>query len=94
MLLILAGSLFVFFLREVSLARRQSAELAQMVNDYEKNAYPAMEKFRDKLQQFTQTHPDFAPIYTKYFGSSDGLPGANGGRGNTSPARLPPVPGR
>src|SRR5215813_7389492 len=63
MFIVLAGSLFVFSLREVSLARRQVAELTQVVAEYEKNAVPLMEDFRAKLQVFARTHPDFAPVY-------------------------------
>src|SRR5438105_14489035 len=74
MLFILTGSLFVFFLREVSLARRQIAELTQVVTEYEKNSVPVMEDFRAKLQVFMRSHPDFSPIYAKYFGSSNAAP--------------------
>jgi hypothetical protein len=69
-LIILAGSLFVFFLREVSLARRQITELTQAVAEYEKNTVPVMEEFRGKLRAFAATHPDFNPIYRKYFGTN------------------------
>ena len=98
MLLILSGSLFVFFLRELSLARRQVQELAQVVSDYEKNTFPIMENFRSKLQAFAQTHPDFNPIYAKYFGAPTGsaMPGGSKLRptSNASPARLPPTGNR
>jgi hypothetical protein len=99
MLFILSGSLFVFFLREVSLARRQTIELRQVVADYEKNAYPMMESFRIKLQAFAQTHPDFNPIYARYFGTTNAsAAGPSSAKSppssNVSPARLPPPIGR
>jgi len=97
MIIILTGSLFVFFLREVSLARRKVAELTQVVTEYEKNAVPLMEDFRTKLQVFARTHPDFAPVYAKYFGTNSANFGSATGRpqplnsstGSTN-VRLPP----
>ena len=97
LLLILSASLFVFFLRELSLARRQIGELTQVITEYEKNALPVMEDFRSKLQQFSRTHPDFGPIYTRYFGSSNSAPlTPAGARPQPAPAgpngaRLPPT---
>jgi hypothetical protein len=87
MMVILAGSLFVFFLREVSIARRQIAELTQVVADYEKNAVPLMEDFRAKLQVFARSHPDFVPIYTRYFGTNPAPAAAS-----LPAASLPAVP--
>lgn len=96
LLAVLTGSLFVFFLREVSLARRQMSELSQVVLEYERTAAPVMEEFRSKLQIFTQDHPDFAPIYRKYFGGTN-VPGGSAvapGRAqplsNSTGVRLPP----
>ena len=97
LLLILTGSLFVFFLREVSIARRQINELTKVVTDYQKNVFPVMEDFRTKLQAFAKTHPDFAPIYAKYFGTNAPPAGSASGRAqpltNPSAARLPPSGG-
>jgi hypothetical protein len=98
-LLILTGSLFVFFLREVSLARRQVVELSQVVADYEKSGFAArLENFRVQLQSFTQTHPDFNPIYSRYFGTSSvSQPSPaprSGPASNLTGPRLPPTPGR
>jgi hypothetical protein len=98
LLVILTGSLFVFFLREVSIARRQIADLTQVVVDYEKNAVPLMEDFRTKLQVFARTHPDFNPIYLKYFGSTNAAPLTRSTPRtqplgtNPNAARLPPSP--
>lgn len=90
MIVILAGSLFVFFLRETSIARRQITELTQVVADYEKNAVPLMEDFRAKLQVFARSHPDFAPIYTRYFGTNPAPAAAVGPVAPT--AAVPAVP--
>jgi hypothetical protein len=86
MILLLAGSLFVFFLRELSIARQQTEELSKVVADYEKNTAPNVEKFRKALQAFAQTHPDFAPIYSRYF-SSNSVASSNNDDSNV---RMPP----
>jgi hypothetical protein len=91
MLVILSGSLFVFFLRETSLARRQIAELSQVVAEYQKTAAPVMEEFRTKLLAYTKTHPDFGPIFSKYFGTNSLTAGPNRAQpfGETPAARMP-----
>jgi hypothetical protein len=94
MFVILTGSLFVFFLREVSLARRQINELTQVVAEYEKNAVPLMEDFRTKLQVFARSHPDFQPIYTRYFGMSNASPSAASPGGKAQPAGANPAGAR
>jgi hypothetical protein len=95
MVVVLSGALFVFFLREVSLARRQIVELTQIVGDYQQNVLPRMEAFRAGLEAFTRTHPDFAPIYTRYFGTNATPLTQAPGRPKPAPAnpnaaRMPP----
>ena len=94
MIVVLSGSLFVFFLREVSLARRQVRELNQVVADYEKSAVPLMDDFRNKLQAFTKSYPDFGPIFLKYFGTNAAAVAPSAVRAqpltNPNAARLPP----
>jgi hypothetical protein len=95
MIIVLTASLFVFFLRELSLARRQIAELTQGIAEYEKTAVPVMEDFRGKLQAFARVHPDFAPVYTKYFGTNAAPLGQSPAKAqplatNNGPVRLPP----
>jgi hypothetical protein len=92
LLVILTFSLFVFFLRETSLARRQIAEMAQFVAQYEKGEGRAINDFRIKLQGFAKTHPDFVPVYNKYFGSNTPAGGPNSAQpvGEPPSARMPP----
>ena len=89
--MILTGSLFVFFLRESSIARRQIGQLAQAVAEYDRTAVPLMKDLRNKLQAFAQTHPDFVPIYTKYFGVASG-PASSPGSVPAKPVNAPRLP--
>ncbi|MDA1274446.1 MAG: hypothetical protein O2960_10410 [Verrucomicrobia bacterium] len=66
-LVILAGSLSIFLLREVSLVRQQVRELNQFASTYETTTVPMMRDFRYKLIEFARLNPDFAPILSKYF---------------------------
>jgi hypothetical protein len=94
-LLVLTGSLFLFLLREVSHIRRQTRELTQFVENYEKNSLPAMLEFRNKLQEFSQTHPDFKAILARYMGPSNSIPGraqGNAESDDANPARMPVMP--
>jgi hypothetical protein len=88
LLMVLTGSLFVFFLREVSLARRQIGDMTNAIVEYEKTSVPLMEDFRTKLQGFARTHPDFNPVYTKYFGSNS----APSSQSQSSPRAQPVAP--
>jgi hypothetical protein len=102
-LIVLTGSLFVFFLKEASIARREVTEYTRAVADFQKNTVPVITDFRAKLEAYSRSHPDFIPIYTKYFGATNlasatalSNPGDAKGQAQpgASPARLPPVPGR
>lgn len=70
MLLILTGSLSVFFMREISIARKQITELTRVVVEYEKSGAPVVADLRAKMQAFARSHPEFAPIYARYFGTN------------------------
>lgn len=72
--LVIAGSLFLFLLREISLARRQAHQLDQYVTEYETRSLPVMEDFRLKLENYSHNHPDFAPVLRKYFGGTNSVP--------------------
>ena len=70
--LILTGTLFVFLYRQVILVRRQTAELARYVNEVDRSGMPDfVEQVRVKFNEFRKSHPDFNPIYTKYFGTNE-----------------------
>jgi predicted PurR-regulated permease PerM len=90
-LLVLTGSLFLFLLREVSQIRRQTRELTQFVDNYEKTSLPAMLEFRNKLQEFAKGHPDFRAILAKYMNPTNTPPGRPQEADDGS-ARMPVMP--
>ncbi len=70
--LILAGTVFVYLYRQVILVRRQTAELAHYVSEMDRAGMPSfVEQVRAKFFEFRKTHPDFAPIYSRYFGTNE-----------------------
>ena len=96
-LLVLTGGLGVFFLREVSHARRQVKELSQVVDHYNKTNRPAMIEIRDKLHEFAKTNPDYNAIFTNYFNPanlSNATQAATADEAGSSPVRMPNMPER
>lgn len=41
-------------------------ELSRLVGDYETNASPQLNRLFTDLKQFSESHPDFAPIMARY----------------------------
>jgi hypothetical protein len=70
--LILTGTVFIFLYRQVVLVRRQTAELARYIAEVDRSGMPGfVEQVRDKFNLFRKDHPDFNPIYTRYFGTNE-----------------------
>jgi hypothetical protein len=66
--LILAGTLFVFLYRQVVLVRRQTADLSRYINEVDNSGMSNfVERVHVKFDEFRKTHPDFNPIYNKYW---------------------------
>ena len=66
LLLIVSATLTVFFMRQVSMARKDIETLQPIVTDYQTNAAPALQEFTRKLQEYAKSHPDVVPILAKY----------------------------
>jgi hypothetical protein len=65
-ILILFGfCLNVYFFRDISLENRQLEQSQEFVKEHGFNMAEAAE-FWNKLNEFAKTHPDFAPIISKY----------------------------
>jgi len=66
--LILAGTLFVYLYRQVVLVRRQTADLSRYINEVDNSGMSNfVERVHLKFDDFRKTHPDFNPIYNKYW---------------------------
>jgi hypothetical protein len=68
-LVIVSSTLSVFLWRQVRYARRDLEALkppaAQIIREFNQ-ARPGMDTFLAKVTEYGRTHPDFAPILTKY----------------------------
>jgi hypothetical protein len=70
-LIVLSFSLFVFMLREIKVVSRQLDEQSRFVAEYHQTIEPRIDQFRAKLETFALAHPDFNPVFVKYFGVSN-----------------------
>jgi len=70
-ILILTGTVFIFIYREVVLVRRQTTELVAGIAELDRaNTQRFIDELRGKLGDYARQHPDFVPIYIKYFGTN------------------------
>jgi hypothetical protein len=57
----------VFFLRQVSAVNAQVAQAQQLVDNFQKGGgYAQGAELVSRLNEYSRTHPDFAPIMQKY----------------------------
>jgi hypothetical protein len=66
LLLVVSATMTIFFLRQVSLARKDRDALRPLIADYQTNAIPALNDFTAKLREYAKTHPDVVPLLAKY----------------------------
>src|SRR5258706_688496 len=70
LLVVVSGTFNLYLLRQVKYAKmdlggvRQQAN--QMIAEYKRVNEPLMQEFLRKITDYGKTHPDFAPILTKY----------------------------
>jgi hypothetical protein len=91
--LILTGTVFVFIYRQVVLVRRQTAEYVRFLAEYERsNASEFIARAHRDFAQFRRQHPDFNPIYLKYFGTNEPppAPAPGGGKVGALPGKANP----
>jgi hypothetical protein len=82
--LILTGTVFIYLYRQVVLVRRQTAELVRYVAEVDRAGMPEfVDKVRASFNDYRKTHPDFNPIYVRFFGTNE-PPGAR---------KISPAPG-
>ena len=70
LVIVISGTLNIYLLRQWQSSRKDLAAIrpqaAQMIAEYQKVSGPAMGDFVKKLTDYGRSHPDFAPILTKY----------------------------
>jgi hypothetical protein len=70
LVIVVSGTFNLYLLRQVKYAKmdlggvRQQAN--QMIAEYKRVNEPLMQEFLRKITDYGKTHPDFAPILTKY----------------------------
>jgi hypothetical protein len=85
LLLVVSSTITIFFLRQVTLARKDRDSIRAGVVEYQQNGIPALNEFTAKLREFAKTHPDVVPILTRY-----GVVQVS----NTAPPTAAPAPGK
>ena len=87
--IVVSGTFNLFLLWQLQYARRDPAEVrsqsSQMIAEYNRST----QDFLKKITDYGQTHPDFAPILTKYGVRATPMTGAPPATA-TSPAAKPP----
>ena len=70
LLIVLSASFDLFLLRQVKFARAELTAIrpgaTQIIADYQSGSARKMDEFVKKMTEYSQTHPDFAPVMAKY----------------------------
>src|ERR1017187_6066057 len=70
LLVVISGTLNIYLLRQWRTTSKDLAgirpQAAQMIAEYQRVSAPLMTDFVKKITEYGRTHPDFAPILTKY----------------------------
>ena len=70
LVVVISGTLNLYLLRQWRTTSKQLAasrpQIEQLVAEYQNKSGPMMNDFIKKLSEYGRTHPDFAPILTKY----------------------------
>jgi hypothetical protein len=66
LLLVVSSTLTIFFLRQVTLARKDRDIIRPGIVEYQQNGIPALNEFTTKLREYAKTHSDVVPILVKY----------------------------
>jgi hypothetical protein len=70
LLVVVSGTLTIFLLREMKNTSGQldafRPQATNAIAIYQKQQEPAMVEFAKRMQQYGQTHPDFAPVLVKW----------------------------
>jgi len=66
LLLVVSGTLTIYFFGQSTQARKQRDAFQQTVDDYNQKTLPVLTDFTGKLREYAKTHPDVVPILAKY----------------------------
>ena len=70
LVIVISGTFNIYLLRQWRTTSKDLAAIrpqaAQMIGEYQKVSGPLMTDFVKKITEYGRTHPDFAPILTKY----------------------------
>jgi hypothetical protein len=70
LLVVVSGTFTIYLWRLVRYASRDlesiRGQATQMIEQYQKTSGPMMDNFIKQIAEYGRTHPDFAPIMTKY----------------------------
>ncbi len=70
LLLIVSGTVTVYLVRQWKFSKNDleayRPQATQVINEYTRTNAPAIQAFVRQLAEYGRTHPDFAPIVTKY----------------------------
>ena len=70
LVVVISGTLNIYFLRQWRTVSKDLAgirpQASQMIAEYQKVSAPLMNDFVKKVTEYGKTHPDFAPVLTKY----------------------------
>jgi hypothetical protein len=80
LMLVVSGTLTIYLMRErkYTIAELEAfrPQATSLIGEYEKNQGPMMDNFIKQITEYGRTHPDFAPIMTKY-GLKPTVPGSS-----------------
>jgi len=92
-MMILTGTVFIFIYREVVLIRRQTNEFLSGISEYERtNTQKLISELQVKFGEYAKQHPDFVPLYVRYFGTN-APPSSAPSAATKAPASPTPAPG-
>src|SRR6476619_2072744 len=88
LVIVVSGTFTLYLLRQSKYARVEANGMRAAVNEYNTTNYPVIKDFRDRLAEYSKSHPDFAPIAQKY-----GITPGPGAMTPQAPAAIAPAPG-
>jgi hypothetical protein len=93
LVIVISGTFNIYLLRQWRTTSKDLAgirpQAGQMIREYQEKSGPLMTDFVKKITEYGRTHPDFAPILTKYNIRTAGSTGAPPVTSTSPPATTP-----